>query len=314
MRDYKAESRGYFDELAPRYDRHYYGRHGRQQYRRVVAAAKGWKFASVLDVGCGAGGLLALLRRPSLRLAGADISPKMIAEAEKRLGSSAELKVADSEKLPWKAGTFDLVVTTDSLHHWPHPLQAFFEMRRVLKKGGHVVVADVTAPPVLKQLGNWMAKFGKEGDVRVYSAAEVEVILREVGFVDIKREHISFMAVVVSARVGRWMVKDPFSYAARWDSIGLDCAFCKFFSRPTKWPDSQEEVFCNKHRVSLKYRLTKTDYLDGEWFCKFFDNSGRALTRAVSEFESIREELDGSTIYDGYSEDGNLKELQIKSI
>jgi len=203
MKDHKAESRKYFDELAPRYDGHYYGRHGRQQYERVVAVAKNWKFSSILDVGCGTGALLALLKRPRVKLAGADISSKMVAEARKRLGTSADVRVADSEKLPWKAGSFDLVVTTDSLHHWPRPLQAFAEMRRVLRKGGHVVVADVTAPPVLKQLSNWIAQFGKEGDVRVYSATELDLMLREVGFVDIRREHLSFMAVVVSATVGK---------------------------------------------------------------------------------------------------------------
>jgi ubiquinone/menaquinone biosynthesis C-methylase UbiE len=201
MRDYKGESQNYFDKLAPRYDSHYYGRHGRQQYRRVVAAAKACKFSSVLDVGCGTGGLLRELKRPRLKLAGVDISPRMIAEAKKRLGNTADLRVADSERLPWKAGTFDLVVTTDSLHHWPHPLLALSEMKRVLKTGGHVVVADVTAPPVLKQLGNWMARFGREGDVRVYSAGDLEVMLRDAGFVDFKLEHVSFMAIVVSARV-----------------------------------------------------------------------------------------------------------------
>ena len=203
MKDYKAESRMYFDELASRYESHYYGKHGRQQYKRVVGAARGWKFNSVLDIGCGTGALLALLKRPRVRLAGADISPKMIAAAEKRLGKIADLRVADSEKLPWKAGSFGLVVTTDSLHHWPRPLQAFAEMRRVLKKGGHVVVADVTAPLVLKRLSNWVARFGKEGDVAVYSVTELGQMLREVGFVDIKREHLSFMAVVVSAKVGK---------------------------------------------------------------------------------------------------------------
>jgi hypothetical protein len=76
-------------------------------------------------------------------------------------------------------------------------------MKRVLRRGGRVVVGDVTAPPVLKQLGNWIAKFGKEGDVRVYSAAELEMMLREVGFVDIKREHLSLMAIVVSAKVAK---------------------------------------------------------------------------------------------------------------
>jgi ubiquinone/menaquinone biosynthesis C-methylase UbiE len=203
MRDYKADSRRYFDELAARYDRHYYGHHGRRQYQRVVRAAHGWSFSSVLDVGCGTGGLLALLKRPRMKLAGADISPKMIAEAHNRLGKAADLRVADSEKLPWEAGTFDLVVTTDSFHHWPHPLQGMSEISRVLKKDGHLVVADVTAPPLLRQLSNWLARFGKEGDVRVYSAGEFEQMLREVDFIEIKLEHLSLMAVVVSAKLGR---------------------------------------------------------------------------------------------------------------
>ena len=126
MKDYKAESSRYFDALAPRYDQHYYGRHGREQYQRVVDASRGWAFGSVLDVGCGSGGLLALLNRPGVGLlAGVDISPNMIEEAKRRLGTGADLKVGDSEKLPWEATSFDLVVSTDSLHHWPNPVQAF---------------------------------------------------------------------------------------------------------------------------------------------------------------------------------------------
>lgn len=203
IRDLKAESRNCFNKLAPRYDQHYYGRHGREQYQRVVAAAMGWKFASVLDVGCGTGGLLALLRGPRVQAAGADISPQMVAEAKRRLGKTADLRVADSERLPWKTGSFDLVVTTDSLHHWPDPLQAFSEMRRVLKKGGHAVIADVTIPAPFRHVSNWIAQFGKEGDVKVYSAGELELMLREAGFVDTRREHLSFMAVVVSAAAGK---------------------------------------------------------------------------------------------------------------
>ncbi len=203
MRDLKARSREFFNRLAPRYDRHYYGAHGRLQYQRVIEVAQTWKFASVLDVGCGTGGLLASLQRPRLKLAGADLSPGMIAEARKRLGKTADLKVADSARLPWKAGTFDLVVTTDSIHHWTDPAQAFSEIRRVLKKGGHAVVADVYAPAPLRQLGNWMARFGREGDVKVYSEAELTRMLREAGFARIARDHLSFMAIVMSAKVGK---------------------------------------------------------------------------------------------------------------
>jgi ubiquinone/menaquinone biosynthesis C-methylase UbiE len=100
MRDYKAASRNYFDRLAPHYDHHYYGTHGRQQYQRVVDVTRVWKFTSVLDVGCGTGGLLASLKRPKLKLAGADLSLGMIEEAKKRLGKTADLRVADSEALP----------------------------------------------------------------------------------------------------------------------------------------------------------------------------------------------------------------------
>ena len=110
------------------------------------------------------------------------------------------------------------------------------------------------------------------------------------------------------------MIRDPFSYSARWDSIGLDCAFCKFFSGPLTWPDSNREVFCDRHKVSLKFRLSKENSLDGEWFCKQFEDAGRASPKAAQEFEAIRKDLDDSTIYGGYGADGNLKEIQTKDL
>ena len=64
----------------------------------------------------------------------------------------------------------------------------------------------------------------------------------------------------------------------------------------------------------MKYRLTTTNYLDGEWFCKHFENMGRASEKAVSEFESIRKELDDSIIYGGYGNNGYLKEVLVKDL
>jgi ubiquinone/menaquinone biosynthesis C-methylase UbiE len=203
MKDHKSESRVFFDKLAPKYDRHYFGSHGRQQYQRVLAAARSWVFGSVLDVGCGAGSLLSLLKRPTLRLAGADLSAGMIAEAKKRLGDGADLRVADSEELPWDAGSFDLVVSTDSFHHYPHPMKALSEMKRVLKREGHLVIGDVWAPTPFRQLGNLLVNLGKEGDVRVYSEGEFRRMLAEVGFAEITRAAISPSAIVMDA-AARW--------------------------------------------------------------------------------------------------------------
>ena len=201
MHDRKRESQKTFDKLAPRYDQHFYGSHGRQQYQRVLAAASTWKFDSVLDVGCGTANLLSLLKRPNLKLAGADLSPGMIEEAKKRLGDGADLRVADSENLPWGAGSFDMVVNTDSFHHYPDPMKALSEMRRVLKGEGHVVIADVWAPTPLRQLGNLVARYGKEGDVRVYSEAEFRRMLMQVGFTRVTRSVNTFSAIVIHATV-----------------------------------------------------------------------------------------------------------------
>jgi ubiquinone/menaquinone biosynthesis C-methylase UbiE len=197
--DRKLESRATFDKLAPRYDRHYYGSHGRHQYQRVMSAAAGWSFGSVLDVGCGTGSLLALLKRENVALAGVDLSLGMITEAKKRLGEAADLRVADSEALPWAAGSFDLVVSTDSFHHYPDPLKALSEMKRVLKKGGHLVIADVWAPTPIRQLGNLLVGLGREGDVRVYSVGEFMTMLTQVGFAEATGVALTVSAIVVQA-------------------------------------------------------------------------------------------------------------------
>jgi len=199
MRDHKLESRAYFDTLASRYERHRYGTHGRRQYQRVLEAARGWRFTSVLDVGCGTGGLLALLRRPGATVAGIDLSPGMIQEARKRLGETEDLQVGEAGHLPWEARHFDLVVSTDSMHHWPDPGRALSEIERVTVKGGHVVIADVYAPAPLRWLGNLVAPFAGTGDVRVYSEAELARMLEAAGFSEIERVHLSFMAIVMSA-------------------------------------------------------------------------------------------------------------------
>ncbi len=200
MRDRKTESRVFFDELSPKYDHHFYGRHGRAQYRRVVAIVGAWSYSSVLDVGCGVGTMLKMLELPTVKLAGVDISGGMIDQAKKRLGEEADLRVGDSENLPWDARRFDLVVCTDSFHHYPNPGKALSEMRRVLKPGGHVVIADVWVPFPLRQLGNWMTKFGREGDVRVYAESELKKLSQDAGFIEFKRSFVSFSAIVVQAQ------------------------------------------------------------------------------------------------------------------
>ena len=167
----------------------------------MVSTAKAWGFKSALDVGCGQGSLLLMLRTAEAKAAGADISPKMIEEAKERLGKDADLRVADSENLPWEDDSFDLVVSTASFHHYPDPIKALSEMKRVLKMDGHVIVADAWLPFPLRLLANLLVRFTKEGDVRVFSQAEFERMMKEVGFDEVRRTDIRFGAIIMQGKV-----------------------------------------------------------------------------------------------------------------
>ena len=68
--------------------------------RQAGSTGASWpkrSFERALDVGCGTGALLGLLERPNAKLAGADLSGKMIAEAKSKLGDAVDLRVADAE-------------------------------------------------------------------------------------------------------------------------------------------------------------------------------------------------------------------------
>jgi ubiquinone/menaquinone biosynthesis C-methylase UbiE len=103
----------------------------------------------VLDVGTGPGVLLVELarRRPDLRLTGVDLSADMIAAAARNLGDRADVRAADVTDLPFEDGTFDLVVSSLSLHHWDDPAGAVPELARVLRTGGRVLIYDFPRAP-----------------------------------------------------------------------------------------------------------------------------------------------------------------------
>ena len=109
-------------------------------------------------------------------------------------------------------------------------------------------------------------------------------------------------------------VKDTFEYAARWDSVGLDCSDCRHFSGPTDWPDTARLSQCKLHGVSLAIELGDTGYKNMEWFCRDFADTGRAFPRAVSHLETIRQLLEPRVLYRFYGTDGYLVEHQMREL
>src|ERR1035437_5281845 len=106
MKNYKDDARKTFDKMATKYENHYYGSQSRILYKKVKLQIKKFKNEFILDIGCGTGSFLEILKEYKSRLYGADISPEMIKNTQERIANYAELRMADSENLPWADNTF----------------------------------------------------------------------------------------------------------------------------------------------------------------------------------------------------------------
>jgi SAM-dependent methyltransferase len=120
-------------------------------YGRIAAdvAAVAPDGARVLEVGCGPGHLsIRLARQHGLDMTGLDLDPGMIQRARAnadRLGDEERrpsLLVGDVASLAFPDGSFDLVVSTLSMHHWADPAAGLAEIGRVLRPGARALVWD----------------------------------------------------------------------------------------------------------------------------------------------------------------------------
>ena len=113
----------------------------------ATAAPKGGR---VLDVGCGPGHLANRLARDhGLEVTGLDLDLMMIerARANAEPAVPAERRptfvVGGVAALPFPDASFDLVVSTLSMHHWADAKAGQVEIGRVLRPGGRALVWDI---------------------------------------------------------------------------------------------------------------------------------------------------------------------------
>jgi len=117
-------------------------------HRRVARSLSPTAQERVLDVGCGSGRLaVRLVRSSGCRAVGVDPAPGMVAQALRKAETARTgFCVGVAEALPFRAASFDAAVTVVSVHHWKDADRGLEEMRRVLRRGGRVVVADMGTP------------------------------------------------------------------------------------------------------------------------------------------------------------------------
>lgn len=129
-----------YDEIAGSW---YSRRHWTRFRAELDAVAQRWGGGRLLNVGC-AHGPDFLPFGGKFELWGLDSSPAMISLAAKysaKFKFAAALMVADAVSLPFRDNSFDFVISVAAYHHILDKqgrLQAFRELRRVLKPGGEV--------------------------------------------------------------------------------------------------------------------------------------------------------------------------------
>jgi len=86
----------------------------------------------VLDAGCGTGLITYQLKKPVVCL---DINAWNLTRVKNRL-RDYETVQADIERLPFRDGCFEIIISTEVLEHVPNPAKAVKEIKRVLGDGG----------------------------------------------------------------------------------------------------------------------------------------------------------------------------------
>ena len=94
----------------------------------------------VLDVACGAGYGTALLAGAAEHAVGVDVDEAAVAYASSRY-RQPQFIAGDIAALPFEAGTFDLVVSFETIEHVEAPERALEELRRVLADDGLLIVS-----------------------------------------------------------------------------------------------------------------------------------------------------------------------------
>ncbi|MGI9647488.1 MAG: class I SAM-dependent methyltransferase [Acidimicrobiia bacterium] len=132
-----------------------------------------------LDVGCGPGAAVRLAAGvvAAGEAVGVDRAEAMVEIARKRSSDfgNVRFEVGRAESLPFEDGSFTVVWTAHSFHHWEDRRAGLAEMRRVLSDGGRAVVLETD---------------GKKHGLDQAGVARVSEAMEDLGFAPVTVEKV----------------------------------------------------------------------------------------------------------------------------
>lgn len=159
-----------FDGIAPHYDL--------LNHLLSFGIDKGWRAKAInmlcdrkpkelLDVATGTADMaLKVYDVLRCKIVGCDISQGMVEIGRKKVADAGlsgfiDLKVADSESLPFSSNRFDAVTVAFGVRNFAHLDKGLAQMARVLKPSGRIVVLEFSTPdnPVFRAVYNFYFKY-----------------------------------------------------------------------------------------------------------------------------------------------------------
>jgi len=140
-----------------------------------------------LDVGCGPGWAVeeaAKLASGKGEFYGIDLSPHMIEKAKKDYAGRPNFHFieANAESIPLESAAFDILICTNSFHHYLHPEKAMAEFHRLLRAGGRLLLLDPTADSRIVRFADRIIRWIEPSHVKLYSTEEFRDLFEGAGF------------------------------------------------------------------------------------------------------------------------------------
>jgi ubiquinone/menaquinone biosynthesis C-methylase UbiE len=154
----------------------------------------------ILDVGCGTGESMRRVAGADREVHGVDVSPHQLQHARGKDGlEDATLALGDATRLPYRSGTFDVVLSIGSLPYVPDVDAALKEAHRVTESGGRLFIVGPKYPEnlIAQRVADALLHFLRPEEFAARCAAA--------GWTDVETEtvHMDWLArdaLVVTAR------------------------------------------------------------------------------------------------------------------
>lgn len=166
--------------------------------------------ATVLDIGCGTGGVDIVLVRDlnAAHVIATDVEPALLDRARQRVAKSGmadriEFRLVEPGPLEWPDSSFDIVFSKDSMVHIPDKDAMFREILRVLRPGGVLAASDWLCGENAATSPEWV-RFRELGhlSLSVATARETELAMQSAGFSQVStRDRNAWYALIAEKEV-----------------------------------------------------------------------------------------------------------------